>query len=133
MPGPKDLSRLMRPAHAAALKILKRIQKMSSLEQARLWAVLKEDRTTYIGNSIRVLQLDKKMFREGMDDANGKLTSRNRKPDPENVKRNIEMCDRRNRDKKTWSYSKLAQTYDMTKRAVAKILAEEQKWRSLVK
>lgn len=56
---------------------------------------------------------------------------RDRKSDPGNVKRNLEICNRRRQDRKKWSLGKLAKTYRLTPRAITKIISEEEKWRRL--
>jgi hypothetical protein len=56
---------------------------------------------------------------------------RDRKSSPETVRRNLEMCDLRNQDSKKWSLARLAKRYDITVRAVSKILENESKWRRL--
>jgi hypothetical protein len=56
---------------------------------------------------------------------------RDRKSDPAIVRRNIEVCDLRKKDPRYWSQGRLAKKYDVTTRAIRKILAEESKWRRL--
>jgi hypothetical protein len=56
---------------------------------------------------------------------------RDRKSDPEIVRRNVEICDLRKQDPKKWSYGMLGKKYDMTKQAIKAILKEESKWRRL--
>jgi hypothetical protein len=56
---------------------------------------------------------------------------RDRKPEPSVVKRNVEICDLRKADKKTWSQGRLAKKFDITPRRIRSILAEEEKWRRL--
>jgi len=55
---------------------------------------------------------------------------RDRKSDPENVERNVIICDL-SKDKKTWTQGKLAKKYEMTPAGIRKILKEEVKWRAL--
>ena len=57
--------------------------------------------------------------------------SRDRKSDPETVKRNVEICDLRLKDRKYWSLGRLGRKYDISKRMVTLILGEEAKWRRL--
>jgi hypothetical protein len=54
---------------------------------------------------------------------------RDRKPDPEIVRRNVEVCDRRKQDPSHWSLSRLAKAYDLTPRMITKILEAEPEWR----
>lgn len=56
---------------------------------------------------------------------------RDRKSDPETIHRNVKICDLRKQDRKKWSLSRLAKNFDMTTRAITKILSEEAKWRRL--
>jgi hypothetical protein len=67
------------------------------------------------------IELAKEQFKE----------ERDRKSDPETIRRNVEICDRRKRDPKTWSYRKLAKEYDMRWQSIQRIIAEETKWRRL--
>jgi hypothetical protein len=54
---------------------------------------------------------------------------RDRKSSPAIVRRNLEICDLRRLNPDHWSQARLAQKYKITKRAVQKILADEEKWR----
>ncbi len=56
---------------------------------------------------------------------------RDRKSDPNIVRRNVKLCDLRKKDPRTWSYGKLARHFDIKRPTVRKILGEEQKWRQL--
>lgn len=56
---------------------------------------------------------------------------RDRHSDPEIVKRNIEICDRRKQDRRRWSIGKLARAYDLSHRAITLVLKDESKWRRL--
>ncbi len=56
---------------------------------------------------------------------------RDRKSDPETVRRNVEICDRRKQNRKTWSIGKLAHVYKLSHRAITLILRDELKWRRL--
>jgi hypothetical protein len=56
---------------------------------------------------------------------------RDRKSDPETVRRNLEICDLRNENPHKWSQGRLARQFDVTPRAIRKILADEVKWRRL--
>ena len=56
---------------------------------------------------------------------------RDRKSDPETIRRNVELCDLRRQDPKTWSHGMLARRFDISDRAVRFILEEETKWRAL--
>ena len=57
--------------------------------------------------------------------------ARDRKSDPEIVRRNVEICDLRKQDRQKWSLGMLGKKYDLTKQAIKKILEEEDKWRRL--
>jgi hypothetical protein len=57
--------------------------------------------------------------------------ARDRKPDPKTIIRNVEICDLRTKDKKTWTQGRLAKKYGITARAIRKILEEERNWRTL--
>jgi hypothetical protein len=54
---------------------------------------------------------------------------RDRKSDQENVRRNVEICALRQQDKRKWSLQKLARKYDVSVRAISKILKGEGEWR----
>jgi hypothetical protein len=56
---------------------------------------------------------------------------RDRKHDPEIVRRNVEICDRRKEDPKAWSLKKLAAKYKISIRNITLILLDEAKWRQL--
>jgi hypothetical protein len=57
---------------------------------------------------------------------------RNRKPSPDNIRRNAEICKLREQDRKQWTLEKLRRTFKLgTTRAVTKILTEPAKWRQL--
>jgi hypothetical protein len=57
--------------------------------------------------------------------------ARDRKPDPETVRRNVEICNLRKQDPAKWSLGQLAKKYEMTKQSIKKIIEEESKWRRL--
>jgi hypothetical protein len=57
--------------------------------------------------------------------------ARDRKSDPDNVRRYVEICDLRRRDPKTWTLGALAKRYDMAKQSIKKIIEQEAKWRRL--
>jgi hypothetical protein len=56
---------------------------------------------------------------------------RDRKSDPETIRRNVKICDLRVQDKKLWSLARLAKEFRVTKRAISLILQGEPKWRQL--
>ncbi len=58
-------------------------------------------------------------------------TARDRKSKPETIRRNVEICDLRLKDAKTWTQGKLAKKYKLTPQGIRKILAEDTKWRQL--
>lgn len=55
---------------------------------------------------------------------------RDRKNDPEMVRRNVEICERR-KDRKQWSLKKLARHYHTSVRNITLIVKDEAKWRRL--
>jgi hypothetical protein len=55
--------------------------------------------------------------------------ARDRKPDPETILRNVEICNLRKQNKKVWSLKKLATKYDVTVQRIAQILKKEPAWR----
>jgi hypothetical protein len=57
---------------------------------------------------------------------------RDRRSDEETVRRNVEMCDLRLKDRKQWSLKRLAKKYGISIRAVTLVLQQEAKWRRLV-
>jgi hypothetical protein len=59
------------------------------------------------------------------------LQSRNRRSAPKTVRRNLEICKRREENAKLWTLGRLAREYRMTKRAISKILKDPIKWRIL--
>lgn len=57
---------------------------------------------------------------------------RDRKSDPEIVRRNVEICDLRKQDPKKWSLGRLAKNFGLgAKQTIKRILEEEDKWRRL--
>ncbi|HEY1600912.1 MAG TPA: hypothetical protein VGG64_15000 [Pirellulales bacterium] len=54
---------------------------------------------------------------------------RDRKPDPEIIRRNVEICDLWAKDRAQWTQGKLARKYHLSPRAIRLILNDEQKWR----
>jgi hypothetical protein len=54
-----------------------------------------------------------------------------RKSSPETVRRNVEICERRKKDRKTWSLRNLARKYNLRYQSVQKIVNSEAKWRKL--
>lgn len=58
-------------------------------------------------------------------------SKRNRKSDPDTIKRNVEICDLRKQDRKKWSLRKLAKHFNVTDRAITLVLKDEDKWRRL--
>lgn len=56
-------------------------------------------------------------------------TQRNRKSDPETIRRNIEMLDKRRSDSKTWSYAKLGDHYGVSKEYARDVIKAEGHWR----
>jgi hypothetical protein len=56
---------------------------------------------------------------------------RDRKSDPDTVRRNVEICNRKLEDPGLWSNKKLAREYRITPRAIGMILADEPRWRRL--
>jgi hypothetical protein len=58
---------------------------------------------------------------------------RDRKPDPETIQRNVEICDLRKSDPKKWSQNRLARKFDVTRQYVQRVLKEEGEWRKLAR
>lgn len=58
-------------------------------------------------------------------------SKRERKSNPETIKRNVEICDLRKQDRRKWSLRKLAKHYDVTTRVITQVTKEEAKWRRL--
>ena len=56
---------------------------------------------------------------------------RDRKSDPETIRRNVEICELRKQDRKRWSLARLAKRFEVTDRYIRKVIQEEAKWRSL--
>jgi hypothetical protein len=56
---------------------------------------------------------------------------RDRKSDPDTIRRNVELCDLRKQNEKLWSYRRLAKHFKITPQNVGLILKEEDKWRKL--
>ncbi len=56
---------------------------------------------------------------------------RNRKSNPETIRRNIEICDRRKLNPSLWTLGKLAKEYGIKRSTVQGILNDEPKWRQL--
>ncbi len=57
---------------------------------------------------------------------------RDRKSDPETVKRNVEICDLRLSDPKKWSHRRLAREFKVTPQYIGLVLKEEAEWRRRV-
>ena len=55
---------------------------------------------------------------------------RDRKSDPATIRRNVEICDRRKRDRKKWSLGMLAKHFKISIRAVTLVISAEIEWRS---
>jgi hypothetical protein len=58
---------------------------------------------------------------------------RNRKSAEATIRRNIEICDLRKKDPKTWSFRRLARKYEIRWQSVQRIVAAEPKWRDLAR
>jgi hypothetical protein len=56
---------------------------------------------------------------------------RDRKRDPKTIKRNVEICDLRKKDRKHWSLGRLAKKYGVSVRTITLTLQEEATWRRL--
>jgi hypothetical protein len=56
---------------------------------------------------------------------------RDRKSDPDTVRRNVQICDLRRSDKKLWSLGRLAKKFKVSIRLITKTIKEEPKWRRL--
>ncbi len=77
------------------------------------------------------LELDVvKSIKEVLGDE-GREIRKKKKSDPETIRRNVEICNRRKEDRKYWSHKKLAKEFDVTDGYVRRVLREEQKWRKL--
>ncbi len=62
----------------------------------------------------------------------GKLKEkRDRKSDPEIVKRNVEICDLKRANAEHWSHRRLGKKYDLSPQAISLILKDEAKWRQM--
>jgi hypothetical protein len=59
------------------------------------------------------------------------LSRRNRKSAPATVRRNIEICDLRRKDQRTWSFRRLSNKYGITYQSIQRIIRDESKWRKL--
>jgi hypothetical protein len=57
--------------------------------------------------------------------------ARDRKSDPATIRQNVDICDLRKKDTKTWSQRALGKKFGMTRQSIADILEEEDKWRRL--
>jgi hypothetical protein len=72
-------------------------------------------------NNASLLAIDRAQVKE----------KRDRKSDPETIRRNVEICDLRKQDPKKWSYRRLARQFKITPQAIGLILKGETKWRRL--
>ena len=52
-----------------------------------------------------------------------------RKPDPDTIRRNVEICDRHRQDPKKWNKKRLAREYAVTDRYIRGVIKEEAHWR----
>jgi hypothetical protein len=87
-----------------------------------------EDLKREVGKGIR--EHHDLMYRELMELGKAKhKKERDRKSDPEKVKRNVEICDLRNQDKKKWSHGRLAKKFKTSPPNIRLILADEAHWR----
>jgi len=57
--------------------------------------------------------------------------ARDRKSNPETIKRNVEICDKRKSNSRKWTYGRLAKEYKIARQTVVRIVSEEAKWRRL--
>lgn len=56
---------------------------------------------------------------------------RDRHPDPETIRRNLEICDLRRSDPQKYSQKKLAGQFNVTQRYIRQVIKDESKWRRL--
>ncbi|HEV3146659.1 MAG TPA: hypothetical protein VGZ47_22425 [Gemmataceae bacterium] len=54
---------------------------------------------------------------------------RDRKSDPETIRRNVEICDLRKKDPTTWTQCKLAKHFKIKAPSIRKVLKHEDEWR----
>jgi hypothetical protein len=90
--------------------------------------IFKEIELLYRDNLQILLSLGKSM--NALEES---LVRRNRASSPKTVCRNVEICDKREQDKKKWTLGKLAKDYKMTRQSVVNILKDEAKWRRLAR
>jgi hypothetical protein len=57
------------------------------------------------------------------------LQSRNRKSAPETIRRNVEICNLRDKDPRTWSLRRLARKYHIKWQSIQRIVKNCQHWR----
>jgi AraC-like DNA-binding protein len=113
-------------------------------EAVRAWLIncvilTPEETDTLLRRKVELLSPDYLTFESGVDpwqwviNLEFQLKARNRRSDPETVRRNVEICDRRKLDKKTWTLGTLSQHYGISRQYVARIIKEEERWRRLAK
>lgn len=56
---------------------------------------------------------------------------RDRKSDPEIIRRNVQICNRRKGDAKKWTQGRLSREYQLDKKTIRDILRDELKWRQM--
>jgi hypothetical protein len=133
---------------ATAAEIEEAVNSLSLDEQAnwtaavRAWLIdcvilTDEEHDTLLRRKAEATTSDYITFDTGVDpwqrlvDLHLQLEARNRRSDPETIRRNVEICDLRKQDRKLWSLGRLAGKYGVTKRAISFVLEEEDKWRQL--
>jgi len=103
----------------------------------RAWQIFKEHPEVAREEFRKDLDVEVKRWVEMMGKEIGELErekykqQRDRKSNPEIVRRNLEICNRRKGNGKLWTQGRLAKEYQLDKRTIREILTDEAKWRRL--
>ena len=115
----KNVELLMPFLISKAVEVVRSNQEKNNDELARL-----------LVNSVR--DFGERFVGEAVAQATKTLkTKRDRKSDPDIIRRNVNICDLRKQDRKKWSLLKLAKHFKKDKRTITGILEEESKWRKM--
>jgi hypothetical protein len=117
--------------------IFKEIWRIFPLMQREARALVRENPDVTDEEIDRRLNEQIKRVMEDYNRAIGELEraklkdARDRKSDPETIKRYLELLDLRKKDPKHWSLNALAKRFGMTRQSVQQIVKEEAKWRRM--
>ena len=102
---------------------------MPPYEKTRLATLLNKDDSWRVDTGYEVIESE--FLFKFLDFLEARDQRRKRKSAIDTIRQNVEICDLRRKDSKTWSMPRLGRKFDMTRQSVAKILKDEAKWRQL--